>query len=116
MIGLSTVDSDEAVRIRTIAQVTGPASSAPLWTLVRSSPANAASFSQDGSKFAVGYADGRIIVFPSDRRAKRHDLIGQAGRVWAVKFSPDGRQLATATSSDVVLWDLKDGHGRSLCV
>jgi WD40 repeat protein len=115
-IGLSTAGSDQAVRIRTIAQVTGPAGSAPRRTLVRSTPANAAAFSQDGSKFAIGYADGKIVVFSSERDGKEQDLLGQSGRVWSVRFSPDGQQLATATSNDVVLWDLRDGSGKSLCV
>jgi WD40 repeat protein len=115
-LGLSSADSDEAVRIKSIAQVTGPASSAPLWTLVRSSPINAAAFNNDGTAFAIGYADGRTMIFPSDGSGRRRDLLGQKGRVWAVKFSPGGKKVATATSDEVVLWDLEAGRGRSLCV
>ena len=107
--------SDEAVRVSTISKITQPASSVPLLTLVRTSPANAADYTRDGTKFAVGYADGSIMVGRTDRTGKDTDLTGHTGRIWAVSFSPDGKQLASASSHEILLWDLDRGETQSLC-
>lgn len=113
--GQSDAKSDEAVRVRTVAEVTGPASSAPLRTLMRASPANAAAFSADGGRFAIGYADGRIVLDQSDGSGREARLLGHTGRIWAVKFSPDGKFLASVTSNEALLWDLERGEGKQLC-
>ena len=107
--------SDEAVRVSTISKITQAASSVPLLTLVRTSPANAAAYTKDGTKFAVGYADGSIMVGRTDRTGKDTRSEGHTGRVWAVSFSPDGRHLASASSDEVLLWDLERGEAQSLC-
>ena len=107
--------SEEAVRVSTIKEITESASSVPLLTLVRVSPANAAAYSADGSTFAVGYADGSIMVGPTDRTGKDTKLKGHTGRVWAVAFAPDGKSLASVSSNEVLLWDLKRGKALSLC-
>jgi len=108
-------ESEEAVRVSTIREITEAASSIPLLTLIRTSPANAAAYTENGIKFAVGYADGSIMVGPTDRIGKDTMLKGHTGRVWAVSFSPDGRQLASASSNEVLLWDLERGEARLLC-
>jgi WD40 repeat protein len=114
-VGISSTSGDETVRIKTIAQVTGAASTLPQWTFVQSSPANAISFSPDGSSFAVGYANGNVILLRSDRTGGETDLVGEKGRIWALHFGSDGTSLVTATSNDVVIWDLRNGGGHSLC-
>ena len=114
-VGLSDKESDEAVRLRTISQITEPASAIPIRTLVRESPANAAVFSADGSKFAIGYGDGSIMVGRSDRAGKDTRLVGHTGRIWSVSFSPDGTYLASASTHEVLLWDLERNEAQPLC-
>ena len=113
--GLSDTKSDEAVRLRTIGRITEPASAVPLRTLVSENPANAAAFSADGAMFAVGYADGGIVVGRTDRTGRDNRLLAHTGRVWSVSFGPDGKFLASASTHEVLLWDLDKGEARPLC-
>jgi WD40 repeat protein len=113
-IGFGTAN-EETTRVRTIAKVSGHASGSPIWARVGDVPANAASFDRGGDNFAVGYADGRIEIFDLRRAGQRRLYQGPTGRVWALRFSPDGRILASATSGDVVLWDLSTDTGQTLC-
>jgi WD40 repeat protein/energy-coupling factor transporter ATP-binding protein EcfA2 len=114
-IGLSDTQSDEAVRLNTISQITEPASAVALRTLVRESPANAADLSADGSKFAIGYGDGSVMIGRVDRAGKDTRLEGHTGRVWSVSFSPDGKHLASASTHEVLLWDLERNEAQALC-
>ncbi len=114
-VGLSDANSDEAVRLRTISQITEPASAVPVRTLVRESPANAAAFSVDGTKFAIGYGDGSIMVGRADRTGMDTSLEGHTGRIWSVSFSSDGRYLASASTNEALLWDLERGEAQPLC-
>jgi WD40 repeat protein/energy-coupling factor transporter ATP-binding protein EcfA2 len=108
-MGLLDLKSDEAVRLRTIRDIAKPAASAPLRTLFRDNPANAAAFSPDGAKFAIGYADGEIVVGATDRHGKDIYLDSHAGRIWALTFAADGRSLASASTKKIMLWKLADG-------
>lgn len=115
VVSPADTQSEEAVRVSTIEEITEAASSVPLLTLVRTSPANAAAYSADGTKFAVGYADGSIMVGRADRTGKDTKLAGHTGRIWTVAFSPDGKQLASASSHEVLLWDVNRGQAQRLC-
>ena len=114
-VGLSAEKSDEEVRLRTISQITEPASSVPIRTLVRKSPANAAAISADDSKFAIGYGDGSIMVGRSDRAGNDAQLVSHTGRIWSVAFSPDGKYLASASTHELLLWDLERNEAQPLC-
>ncbi len=114
-VGLSDIKSDEAVRLSTISAITQPASVGPLRTLMRENPANAAALTADGRKFAIGYADGTIMVGNVDRGGKDSKLLGHTARIWAVAFSPDARFLASASTHEVLLWDLERGEAKPLC-
>ena len=107
--------SEEAVRVSTIKEITERASSIPLLTLVRTSPANAAAYSPDGSMFAIGYEDGTLMIGPTDRNGEDTKLKGHEDRIWTVAFSPDGKQIASATSHKVLLWDVGRGEALELC-
>jgi len=69
----------------------------------------------DGSTFAIGYEDGTLMIGPTDRNGKDTTLKGHKDRIWTVAFSPDGKQIASATSHEVLLWDIELGEARKLC-
>ena len=114
-VGLSDTKSDEAVRVSTISQITRARERRSSAHVGSREPANAAAFSADGTKFAIGYGDGRIMVGRTDRTGKDTSLEGHTGRVWSVSFCPDGRQLASASTHEVLLWDLERGEAQPLC-
>jgi WD40 repeat protein len=56
-------------------------------------------FSPDGSKFAAGSSldgTGEVRVYETDSGKLLHKLAGQKGGVFAVRFSPDGKTVASA--------------------
>jgi WD40 repeat protein len=69
-------------------------------------------FGQDGKRFAVGVIGDeletygvRVYDWPSKKAL--HTFVGHAGPVSALRFSPDGKFLATgAQDTSVLLWDL----------
>ena len=72
-----------------------------------SSPAVAAAFSPDSKTLAVGCEDGRIHLWnlrgepPAEMTWAAH-----GDRVNSISFSPDGRWLASAGKTEVLLWEL----------
>ena len=107
-IGLASPRGDETVRIKTIAEITGRASSVPLRSIKSAAAATAGALTSDGRLFAVGHFDGHITVSPRDGGPQQR-LLGHSGRIFAMKFSPDDNWLASATSEEILLWDLKSG-------
>lgn len=114
-VGVLNTKTEEAVRVKTIAQITGPASSIPIWTIKSSYAATASALSADGDKFAVGYINGKIIVGRTRGVGKETHLLGHLGRIWRIEFSPDGKLLASASTSEILLWDLERKQAKSLC-
>ena len=92
-----------------------PASAVPLRTLVRESPANAAAFSADGSKFAIGYGDGSIMVGRADRAGKDTRLAGHTAGSGPCPSLRMAGHLASASTHEVLLWDLEQGEAQPLC-
>jgi WD40 repeat protein len=78
-----------------------------------------ATFSSDGKTLAVIGADGTIGLWDVPTGKERIILPGEAERI---AFSPDGKILASGTSTTVQLWDLAAGvvrhsmkrHGESV--
>jgi WD40 repeat protein len=61
----------------------------------------------------VATSEGRVRLWNLDKAQVIREIAADADVVWSVAFSPDGRELATASSSEVVdLWDLATGEER----
>ncbi|MEB3314348.1 MAG: WD40 repeat domain-containing protein [Cyanobacteriota bacterium] len=67
-------------------------------------------FSPDGQKVAIATRDGEIILWNLQERALRAALqtlpTGDIGRVSDLRFSPNGKWLATASDRTPRLWNL----------
>lgn len=67
---------------------------------------------RDGKQFAVARYDGRIKLFDLQQQPKEpmRVLVGHAQGVTAVRYSQDGRRLATASDDLTVrIWQVEDG-------
>jgi WD40 repeat protein len=60
-----------------------------------------------GDTIATADATGVVRVGRADG-SEPHLLIGPAGRVHSVAFSPDGQWVASTSGSDVLLWPMPD--------
>jgi WD40 repeat protein len=70
-------------------------------------PAFSVDFSADGRTLAAGFANGTVLLV--DVPGRQHStvaLVGHAGFVLDVAFSPDDELLAVASASGVTLWDV----------
>jgi WD40 repeat protein len=70
-------------------------------------PAYALDFSSDGRSLAAGLADGTTLLIDIERGPTGSvALVGHAGYIWDLAFSPDDDLLAVASFSGVTLWDV----------
>jgi len=67
----------------------------------------AVALSPAGDAIATADATGVVRVGRADG-SEPHLLIGPAGRVQSVAFSPDGQWVASTSGSDVLLWPMPD--------
>jgi len=78
-----------------------------------------ASFSPDGGTLAAAGQDGAVRLWNTRSGAFLADLTDAAGIPHCVKFSPDGRTLATSwatpnsTSGQIVLWDVNSAEKKA---
>jgi WD40 repeat protein len=69
-------------------------------------------FSADGKRFATGvvgeaFTTYGVRVYDWPRRKALHTYLGHAGPVTALRFTPDGKYLASGSQdTSVLLWDL----------
>ena len=74
-------------------------------------------FSPDGKRFAVAvvgeaFTTYGVRVYDWSKRKALHTFMGHAGPVTALRFSADGKYLATgAEDSSVLVWDLSKMPG-----
>jgi WD40 repeat protein len=62
---------------------------------------------------AVTSTEGRVTLWNLDKAVRIREIAAAVDVVWSVAFSPDGRELATASSDEVVaLWDIATGQQR----
>ncbi|MGH3876941.1 MAG: WD40 repeat domain-containing protein, partial [Actinophytocola sp.] len=71
----------------------------------------------DGSLMAIGSTEGEVVLWDVERRRALDVDIAVQGTVLAVRFSPDGRQLATSSlvtddpeASGVRVWEVPSGR------
>ena len=65
------------------------------------------SYSPDSNTIATGRIDGAVMIWDvATQRQLGADLKEHSTAVLSVKFSPDGKILASAANSEVILWDV----------
>jgi len=70
-------------------------------------PAYALDFSADGRYLAAGFANGTALLIDIARRPTSSvALVGHAGYIFDLAFSPDNDLLAVVSFSGVTLWDV----------
>jgi len=67
----------------------------------------AAAMDATGDRIATGDESGAVRVGRGTGE-EPHLLLGHRGRVFSVAFSPDGKWLASASGSEIILWPVPD--------
>jgi WD40 repeat protein len=64
-------------------------------------------FSPDGKILASGGSDKTIILWDvNTQQSISQPLVGHRGYVKSISFSPDGKQLVSASETSIILWDV----------
>src|SRR5438105_13498648 len=90
------------------------ATSVPMGTTLFTSQSTAnvftAAWSPDGTRLALGSADGSMQVRDGLTGKILYTIHGHRNHVWAVSWSPDGTRLASASwDKTVQVWDAATG-------
>jgi WD40 repeat protein len=71
---------------------------------------NAARLSPDGTRIATAFKDGTVRIWSSDSGASLGAPLKHSTSVVSIDWSPDSKQLATASNSSVQIWDIARGQ------
>jgi WD40 repeat protein/tRNA A-37 threonylcarbamoyl transferase component Bud32 len=67
-------------------------------------------FSSDGSRMAIGYADGELAICRITPPGIERSIRAHRDAVFAIAFSPDGLRVATGGNDQVLkVWDVESG-------
>jgi WD40 repeat protein len=69
--------------------------------------ATALAFAPDGSKLAAGSNQGQVHVYEVPTLREIATFKGRPGRVWCVRFTPDGKRLWCGDGNDIVEWNIQ---------
>jgi hypothetical protein len=76
----------------------------------RNAPVSAMAWNADGSQMAVGYSDGKVIVWDSETDVQISEMIGtDQNRINQVSWSPDNTRIAAANGT-VRIWYSQNGQ------
>jgi WD40 repeat protein len=90
-------------------KVLDPELNAIKWGKVFSSSIGDIAYSPNGAWLAVGLADNRILILNARTGAEVLDLRGHLQTIRKLRFSPDGRYLASSdVTNDCRTWDIGD--------
>lgn len=112
-------EEDERPRIVTVDE-NGHEKDAPiqlrrLSESMRGSAVHSVRFSPDGSRFAVGAADGHVVLWNASSRGELVAWRAHGDGVHSIDFSPDGHLLATGSGEEdgttVRVWELGGSAG-----
>jgi WD40 repeat protein len=70
-------------------------------------------FSSDGKRLASTGGDGKVRLWDASTGKVLLTLPGQAGTIYSLAFSPDGKYLAAGGSTSLQLWDVSTGKALS---
>ena len=79
---------------------------------ISSYDAEGVALSQNNNVIAFGGEDAIIRIYEIASGIQLHKLARQAGGIVALKFSPDGRSLASVTHDGITVWSWEDGEVR----
>jgi WD40 repeat protein len=74
-----------------------------------SEPVSVLAFSRSSEVLAVGTSQGGLALWDTGTGRMHAQLSGHSGGVQLAAFSPDGLTLATASGSEIKLWDQRTG-------
>ncbi len=80
----------------------------PLWSFGFGSVVSV-DYSPDGSRIAVS-GSSTVFILNATTYAIERQLFGHAGLIWSVKWSPDGRYVASSSEDTTVkIWEVETG-------
>jgi WD40 repeat protein/DNA-binding SARP family transcriptional activator len=85
------------------------------WSLEQTLPDQAQvstlAFLPDGRSIAAAGPDWNVHILEVETGYQFRVLFGNAGPIWDVAVSPDGRRMATVSAGGVFVWDIATGAG-----
>jgi WD40 repeat protein len=91
------------------------AADSPTRTFAHANTVNTVAYNKEGAILATGGGDGRLRLFDVARNSQvrdinAHPLANNEGAIYAVAFSPDGKQVVSASKDQSLkLWSVADG-------
>jgi WD40 repeat protein/energy-coupling factor transporter ATP-binding protein EcfA2 len=109
-------DVDARIRLGSIAQIVGDASTVPVNSWKAPSPVTAVAIDLAGRSVAIGDSTGSVFLLSTTVGAVARALQGHSrSRIIAIGFIERSSRLMSATASEIRLWDTASGHSLQIC-